>query len=591
MAERSAEVASACGGHARCIYLPALAARPLVPLRYAISAVLTVAHLARCRPAAVIVTNPPLVAAFVVRLCARACGSAFLLDTHPAGFGAQGDGVSARLQPAHRWLARRATCSLVTCDTWVRHLATWGAKAMVLHEAPPRWSLPAGTEASDPPGGRRSRPTVVFAGSFGGDEPMDVVLDAARRCPDVDLVVTGDVRRGDRRLLTSAPANVTFTGFLDQPRYVRALVEADVVVVLSREPTSVMRAAYEAVWACRPLVVTDTPTTRELFPTAVHVANSATGLSDGVHLALARRPELLRAAPEALRRQEDRVARQMAELRDVITSGRAPHRSGGVPVRPGRHLGLPVSTTTWDALERWIGEAIGARATATIVTIAPFQVHLAQVDRDYRHCLDRADAVLVDGNGIRLALALAGVRGVRRLTGRELCQRLHAGTFLPDARVAVVGASPAAANSLGTAHPEWLFLPWRYPPTPDGGLADRVVEQLEEHRSSLVLVALRSPASERWADALAQRHAAVYASVGGGVDTAAGLRRSPPPVVRALWLEWLWRLGQDPTLLPRVALGLSAMPGLLRAARRERRHGPDEAHRAGAPTGAWGEAA
>ena len=63
-----------------------------------------------------------------------------------------------------------------------------------------------------------------------------------------------------------APPNVTFTGFLPSEEYERALLDADVIMTLTTEPSSIMRAAYEAVYARRPLIVTDWPLGRETVP-------------------------------------------------------------------------------------------------------------------------------------------------------------------------------------------------------------------------------------------------------------------------------------------------------------------------------------
>ena len=57
---RSAEIAASLGGEARNVYFPSLKSGWRVPLRYVLSAVVTVALLVRHRPRSVIVTNPPI---------------------------------------------------------------------------------------------------------------------------------------------------------------------------------------------------------------------------------------------------------------------------------------------------------------------------------------------------------------------------------------------------------------------------------------------------------------------------------------------------------------------------------------------------
>ncbi|MGH9043947.1 MAG: glycosyltransferase, partial [Acidimicrobiales bacterium] len=114
---RSEEIARALGGRARCFF-PPRTSRPPAAVRYVLSALATVAWLAKERPNAVIVTNPPVFAGLVAYICSRVLGAPLVLDSHPGGFGVQGDRISARLQPMHRWLARRAEAVLVTDETW-----------------------------------------------------------------------------------------------------------------------------------------------------------------------------------------------------------------------------------------------------------------------------------------------------------------------------------------------------------------------------------------------------------------------------------------------------------------------------------------
>ena len=54
-----------------------------------------------------------------------------------------------------------------------------------------------------------------------------------------------------------------------------------------------MRAAYEAVYAGRPLIISDSPERRDLFPHAIHVTNDAASIEQGLRLAVENRPSWL----------------------------------------------------------------------------------------------------------------------------------------------------------------------------------------------------------------------------------------------------------------------------------------------------------
>lgn len=315
---RSEEIAAALGGEARCFYDDGRRFGKLSVLgRYLRSSVETARYLRRRRPRAVIATNPPLVPSLIAWAYARGTGARIALDSHPGGFGLQGDRVSALLQPLHRWLARRVTTTLVTDERLAERVRGWGGEADILHEAPMHWRGAAR-------GTLRRRPRVLFVCIFQRDEPVAEVIEAARLVPELDVDVTGDLDRCPPGLRESAPANVRFTGFLSGQRYERAVLDADVVLALTTEPSSVVRAGYEAVYALRPLVVTDWPASRDVFPHAVHAPNDAAGIAAGLRRAVVEHERLSAEAPSALALQRSRWDAQLAALRGRLTESPNP---------------------------------------------------------------------------------------------------------------------------------------------------------------------------------------------------------------------------------------------------------------------------
>jgi glycosyl transferase family 1 len=316
---RARDLAGALGGEAACFYALGLMRPAAVPLRYALDAVRTAGWLLARRPRALIAVHPPIFAALVGYAWCRLSGTPLVLDAHPSGFGLAGDRLSGRLLRVHAWLARRSVATLVTAPALAAQVDRWGGRALVLHEAVPAWDPPRRAAPAD-------RPRILFAGSFAGDEPSEEVVEAARAVPDVEVLVTGHPRRRPAGLRERAPANVTWLGLLRVEDYLATLRGADAVLALSTEDTSVMRTAYEAVWAERPLIVSDWPYLREVFPHAVHVANHRDGIAAGLRALLARGAELRAVAPAARRRQRARSAAQLAALRRIL---RLDLQSGG----------------------------------------------------------------------------------------------------------------------------------------------------------------------------------------------------------------------------------------------------------------------
>jgi glycosyltransferase involved in cell wall biosynthesis len=158
------------------------------------------------------------------------------------------------------------------------------------------------------------------------------VVDAARLSPEVDFLVAGDLRRSpvDPAL---APANVFWLGFLRGDEYRAALADADVILALTDDATSAMRAAAEAVYAGKPLVTSDLPHLAALFPEAVHVHNDAGAIAAGVRTALTEQERLSRRAP---RMRELQLERWEAQRRLLIRRLGLEDRAGAAGRDPGR---------------------------------------------------------------------------------------------------------------------------------------------------------------------------------------------------------------------------------------------------------------
>ena len=148
------------------------------------------------------------------------------------------------------------------------------------------------------------------------------------------------------------------------------------------------------------------------------------------------------------------VSRIRAHNRSVRreTHGPASTSAGPSETQPAatltRHLGLPVSLINWSELENWTSGAVARGEGQTVFTIAPYQVYLSRSDSRYASVIERAALVLVDGNGVRFALSVAGIPIKGRLTGREVVQRVFSGVMLSGFRIAVVGSLPASQEAL-----------------------------------------------------------------------------------------------------------------------------------------------
>jgi glycosyltransferase involved in cell wall biosynthesis len=309
---RPGSISQALGGEWRTFYDLRIHRKPLVPLRYLLSAVRTLAYLVRRRPRAVIVQTPPVPAAALVLLWARVTRTRVVLDTHPASFGLDGRTSHRVMVPLLARLAPRAAGCIVTTPELGEEISRWRGRPLVVHEAPMVWS---GEVRPTEYSGRRR---ALFICTFAPDEPLMEVLEAARRLPDVTLQITGNLSRLPVQARRAASDNVEWLGYLVGEEYVSALADADVVLALTRRRESVQRSAHEAVDALRPLVLSEWPHMKELFPYAVLVENDPDGLAAGIEEAFRRCDELTAAAPEARVIQHRRWREQIVQLRAAL---------------------------------------------------------------------------------------------------------------------------------------------------------------------------------------------------------------------------------------------------------------------------------
>lgn len=178
------------------------------------------------------------------------------------------------------------------------------------------------------------------------------------------------------------------------------------------------------------------------------------------------------------------------------------------------------------------------------------------------------DLVVADGHPIVWLSRIAG-RPVELMPGSEmvlpLC-RLAAEAGVP---VALVGSTDIAlqdAEGALKAEVPGLDIAWSHAPSgqfdPDGAEADQILQRLDETGTGLCFLALGAPKQERFAQRgrrLAPRVG--FASIGAGLDFLGGHQKRAPAWVRAIAMEWLWRLLSSPSrLLPRYAKCLMILP-------------------------------
>jgi glycosyltransferase involved in cell wall biosynthesis len=268
--------------------------------------------LRREKPGAVFVMSPPPTAALAVYTFCRVRGIPFVIDAHTGAF------EDARWRPflrIHYWLCRRAATTIVTNERLAEGIRRHGGHATIVPDVPVEF--PPGN-AGWPAGAF----TVLCVTSFDRDEPIDAMVEAARRLPDVRFVMTGERSKAERAVGENAPVNLELAGFVDAGTYGGMLRSADVVMTLTTLPNTMQRGAWEAIYQGTPVIVTDSPVLRDAFDEgAVHVDNSAEQIVQAVRRVRADPQGFKRAAARLCDRKQQRWLRTKQELLAVLKSG------------------------------------------------------------------------------------------------------------------------------------------------------------------------------------------------------------------------------------------------------------------------------
>ena len=263
------------------------------PPRWIELALKTIRLLVTVRPTTLFVQNPSLALTTLVVTLRPLFRYFLVVDAH-------NEGVRPFDRPYAfvRWLTRRmlrsANLTIVTNDALATDVRDAGGRSVTL---PDRLPVIPEAEPSKPPG--YQTPDVAVVATFRKDEPIDAIIAAASKMPDVHFAMSGpaDHYRGEP---DSVPANVELTGFLPEPDYWRLLALSTVVCDLTLKPDCLVCGAFEALAAGKPMVLSDNPATRDIFePAAVLTGSKPVEIESAIRRALADH-ERLEAGARAL---------------------------------------------------------------------------------------------------------------------------------------------------------------------------------------------------------------------------------------------------------------------------------------------------
>ena len=253
--------------------------------RSASCAARTVGVLLRTRPSLLFVQNPSVQLAYLTGRLKPLLGYRLVVDRH-SNFDFE-DTEHGLFNHLSNDSIRRADLTIVTNDVIADLVERKGGRPLVLQDRLPDLH----TSPQSLPG---AAARIVYICSFLPDEPVLELLGAAGRLgEDFRIHVTGRVSSRFREAARTAPANVTFTGFLAEEQYASLLAAADVVVVLTTRANTLLCGAYEGVSLGKPLVLSDQAVLRAYFRQGVVLTeNTPASIEAAIRTAVGERVRL-----------------------------------------------------------------------------------------------------------------------------------------------------------------------------------------------------------------------------------------------------------------------------------------------------------
>lgn len=184
------------------------------------------------------------------------------------------------------------------------------AKTFVLEDVPP--IAPAAPCVVPSILAGRPRPWVLFPGSFGADEPIAELLEAARLLEAGTIIMTGrhSNASANGHNISNVPSNVVMTGYLEVDTFNALMRHCDVVLALTKLEGIQLSVCNEALGFGKAMVASDTKLLRAMFGEAAVMVPSAdpAAIASGIEAAYRKREKYSNASVQlADRRRADWV--------------------------------------------------------------------------------------------------------------------------------------------------------------------------------------------------------------------------------------------------------------------------------------------
>jgi len=209
--------------------------------------------------------------------------------------------------------------------------------------------------------------------------------------------------------------------------------------------------------------------------------------------------------------------------------------------------GVQVDNVTLDEAVARIEMMIASGKPHLVTTPNPEMIVAAQDDVELREIVNKADLRIPDGISMVVVSRILGASLKERVSGIDLMMKLIEVSALKGYSIFLLGSAPGvaeeAAENLLNRYPGLKIVG-----TYDGYFRDdsEVIPKIVEAEPDLLFAGLGAGRQEKWLDHHLAELKTVGMGIGGSLDVISGRKKRAPEWVRAMYIEWLYRLITEP---------------------------------------------
>lgn len=223
-------------------------------------------------------------------------------------------------------------------------------------------------------------------------------------------------------------------------------------------------------------------------------------------------------------------------------------------------LGSRLDEVGWKEIDLFCTEALSGNTYRYIVTINGEIALKAEKNMRLQQAINEADLVIPDTTNIVWAGRKRGLKLDNPTPGAdlifhfcEIAQSLDKSIFLLGSKE---GVAKKAGERLQKMYPG-LMLAGISSANPDNL---QVVEEIKRLKPDILVVAYGAPKQEIWMQTHRNLPCKLVAGLGGTLDMVSGNLPRAPRWLRAIHMEWLWRLILQPSRIGRIWQSLVVFP-------------------------------